>query len=404
MPLKRTVYRGKHAITTLISVSIAGLIGLGLSVIVGLSNWKSVNTTYFGFALAFLGINAFFAPYFVFVARKNKGIYLASIISAFVICEAFAVFGIVMNNLVMLHIGWLLPFTLFFYILAEIYDDGSIHARIWGPISALVLATVILIWPVVDGPKDYSFFRIAGIVIYAIGAIIMLIYFIAFLVCFKKKNAYDELTLGSSKFSYDVDTPDEAAISTRRYSTDFEELQSIPRLYEGEVWRIDDEGITNIARYIRDYIDECIETINYMLSLAKVRITTVEDYNSFVDQYNTWVKNLKTDRDQMIDFLKKIANVYFLDLDNGTSLHFDFYKYQITREDADDKDSFYVRISGFTRTFRHPKAMFGKDKVAFSVPNSYWKIIKCGYHAKEEDSAAGQHGYHLPGTPMPEED
>lgn len=403
MPIKKTAYRGKHAIKTLIIVGSVGLVAVVLSLIIGLAFAGTVNTTYFGFALTFMLVNAAFAAYFGFVARRNKALYLASIITLFVASEILGPIGILTDTLLLIHVGWLLPITLFFYVLGEIYNDGSINARFIGAIAAAVVGTLILVWPAID-TSGRTAGRIIGIIVYIAAAALMLGYFIAFLVSYSRKVKKETLDLGGSKFAYDVPTTDESVLDSRANTTEIKELAEIPNIYEGPVWRIDDNGIQNIATYIHNYINECVSTINYMLSLAKSRISSVEDYNDFVKQYNTWIDNLNDDQEKMIDFLKKIANSYFLELDYGTCIEFNFYSYEIKREYGEEEGKFFVRFSGFSRTFHHPKAAFGKDKVEFSISSEYWNITKAGYHTKKEDSMANEHGYHLPGTPMPEED
>ena len=392
MPIKRTIYRTKFAIKALIISSIICLIPLVLSIVL-----QPFNVHYLIFALIVLFLNAGLNMYFTFFGRKNKLIFMISSGALFFIVTLLAVLSYLLQkqtNGYMLQITWGVAAVAFIYLFSEAFPGPSIYMRIWFPI--IIVGASALYYLVIL--KDPNARMIAGTIIFAIIAILLLIAFIASLT---RKAAHE--TLGEAKLIYDAETSDESDLSSRRSSTNF---TKIPRIYDGNVYGLSRDCVNRLANAIIAYINECIDTINDMLDFAKGAITTVDDYNSFVDEYNGWIKNLNSDRKKMAEFLEKMADDRWLDIDDGRRIIYSFYDYSVKDEIIDDKTTFYIRVEGFNRTFSHNNGVFagGKLKRTVSYDSPKLEIVNLGFHKAERDSEADTHGYHLPGTPMPEED
>ena len=401
MPIKRTIYRTKFAIKALIISSIILLVPLVLSLVI-----QPVNIPYLIFSIVMLVVNAGLDMYFTFVARKNKLSYILSVVGVFLIVALLAVLGYLLKDAsegFLLQYAWGVGSLVLIYLITEAFPGPSIYMRIWGPIIPVAFSALYFLFLLVPGPYDSLATTIYNRTSSATYPFILvgLFLFIFFLCALIRKKPYE--TLGDAKLIYDEATVDEIDLEDRKTATKF---TKIPRLYEGGIYALSDDTVYAIANSINAYLNDCIDTINDMLDFAKGAIKTVEEYNDFVDDYNRWIKNLNTDRKEMADFLERMAKDRWLDLDDGRRIIYDFCNYKVEAEDIDDKTTFYISVGGFSRTYSHNNGIFAGGKLSRTMSYSAPKlnIIKVGYHSAEKDSQREEHGYHPPGTPMPEED
>lgn len=401
MPIKKTIYRAKFAIKALIFSSLICLVPFVLSLVV-----NPMNLPYLAFSIVLLVVNAGLNMYFTFFGRKNKKIFQISVIALLSITAILTLLGILLNDQsdgFLIHIAWGVAGLVFIYFLTEAYPGPSIYARIYGPAIIVAISALLYLLLLFDSyaPRHLILQTrlIYGAVLIGIAEILNIIYFIIIL---KRKEIYADL--GEAKLMYDVSTSDESELISRTVSST--NFKNIPRLYEGNVYAMSADCASDVANAINRYLNDCVDTINDMLDFAKGAIRNVDEYNAFVDDYNRWIKNLNNDRKQMADFLIGMSKDRWLDVDDGYEIEYDFCNLTINRRSRDDKSSFRVYISGFSRTYSHSNGVFsgGTLKRTMSFDGPRVTIVNLGYHDAQEDSQASEHGYHLPGTPMPEED
>lgn len=406
MPIKVTVHRMKHLIKSAILSSVFCLVPVLILLICQIFDNGTLNLyyQYFYFSLAVLGTNLFLELYFGLLARKNKTLYILSTVISFVAIIVLAALGYLLRNdthVLLVQIAWASGFLFFFYFIGEALNNSAIHARIWGPLIPLAIGALyfMLIYNRAWGSFEAMIKSktIWGTIALVISGVMMTI---CFIMVFAKKKALNELA--STKLAYDRSTSDEDQLDSRK---DGDHLNTIPRIYEGNVYALDEDCIYGLVDSLNRYRNEYVEALNAMLDYANTFISTKEDWDSFKSSYDSYVDSLNKDVERLSDFIKEIAAWRFLDIDDGKKISIIFSKYRADFEEVNDNSTFYVYFVGFSYDvsyrFGNGGGKFSRT-ANFDTPNP--RVINIGYHRAEVDHEANEHGYHLPGTPMPEED
>lgn len=412
MPLMVTVNRNKFAKKALIISSIV----VGVFFILAILDRFvlkifDIGPMMFNSAIALLAVNTFYAVLYGFFVKKNKTLYLVSVIATVSLVPVLAIVGFAAKMPIFTHTAWLIALYGFFYFMGEAYNNSTINARLFGEGIAVFLVFVVdWIISSASGSKTMEQFlakyaqghTVTSAIMLGITFIMMIIPFIHI---FTRKIALTQI--GTAKFFYDTPTNDEEALNSRAKG---EKLDTIPRLYEGDVYAFADVTIERIIQSVKFYLDHCNTAINDLNKFAKnyadQYFENVDEWNDYVRTSNNWRDSIQEEAEKFTKFINEIVKHRYLDaIDKGKTFvyHFDEYKFEV-KTDGNSNEKFKVKLIGFTRTFSY-KATKGtlKEKAEFDAPDDPW-VPKLGFHPAEEDSASNQPGYHLPGTPMPVND
>ena len=115
---------------------------------------------------------------------------------------------------------------------------------------------------------------------------------------------------------------------------------------EGPVWALSDRTIALLIQGYDKYLQDVSESINYIAERVAPGITTQEQLDEANKDFKEWLDGVSNARDDIIDFIHKIAREVYSSKDYGTKIIYSLNGRSRKKEKIDDKSRFIVSIIG----------------------------------------------------------